>query len=180
MLDESLAGRYAEALFEIATKTGLVAQLDDELKRMSASWTGQPALSRALGAPNVPDQVKKDIVRKVFGVGYSPVLVNFLFVMVDHHRGELLPAAASVYHDLRLHAEGQVKAEVQTAVDVPAEVRGQVEAQVSKHTGRRAILEWTRNPEILGGVVVRIKDKLIDYSLQRQLLDIKERMLRSS
>jgi len=180
MLDEGVAGRYAEALFEIGGRQGTIPQLDDELKRMSAAWTTNPALSGALAAPNIPDQVKKDIVRKVFGVGYSPVLVNFLFVMVDHRRAEVFPAAASAFHELRLAAEGQIRAQVETAVDVPAELRAEVESRVSRHTGRRAILEWTRNPALLGGVVVRIKDKLIDYSLQRQLEDIKQRMLASS
>lgn len=180
MLDETVGARYAEALFEMASGMTQVAQVDEELKRMVDAYHREPALTRALAAPNVPDAVKKDIVRRVFGVGYSPLVVNFLYVMVDNRRGASLPAAAQAFHEMRLAHEGQVKAEVETAVEVAPDVRAQVEQQVSKHTGRQAILDWKTNPAILGGVVIRIKDHLIDYSLQRQLQDIKERMLRTS
>ncbi|MBM3463127.1 MAG: F0F1 ATP synthase subunit delta [Armatimonadetes bacterium] len=180
MRDESVATRYAEALFSLAQERNTVDAVQKELDQVGHALKSQPALSRALNLPNVPDPVKHDIVTRVFGHHLSPTMVNFLNVVVNHRRTEALEAVVDIYHGLAQAARGEVTAEVQTAVALPEDLHAEVEAQVSRITGRKAKLQWRTDPEILGGIVVRVKDKLIDYSLRRQLNDMKERLLRSS
>jgi F-type H+-transporting ATPase subunit delta len=180
MRDDSVSIRYAEALFALAQEQNKVEATQRELEQMGAALKAQPALGRALSLPNVPDAVKHDIVNRVFGHHLSPLMVKFLNVVVSHRRTEVLEAIVDRYEGLSQAARGEVTAVVETAVDMPADVHAEVAAQVSRVTGRKAILNWHTNPDILGGIVVRINDKLIDYSLRRQLNDMKERLLHTS
>ena len=73
---------------------------------------------------------------------------------------------------------GEVKVDVDTAVDLGAEVKTRVVEQVARHTGRVPSIQWHVDSELLGGIVVRIADNIIDYSVKSQLHELRERLLR--
>jgi F-type H+-transporting ATPase subunit delta len=178
MLVEAVAERYSEALFSLARDKGQVAEIGKELDALLGLLASQPALAHALAAPNVPDEVKKNIVMAVFAKKLSPLMVNFLVLLVERRRGEAIEAVVREYHALVREAENKVKVDVEVAVDLPANAKQTIQDTISKATGKTAILEWHTNPAILGGVVVRIKDTLIDYSLRTQLLEMRDRLVK--
>lgn len=179
MLDESVAGRYAQALFGLAHDLGQADEVGRELEQVQRMFGREPSLSRAMRSPNVPEAVKKAIVHETFGRQLSPLMVKFLMVLVERQREGVLDAISTRYHEMLQEGRGEVSARVETAVELSPEVQRAVEASLSAHTGRKAVLDWHTNPDILGGIVVRIKDHLIDYSLRKQLHDLRDRLLRT-
>jgi len=178
MLVDSAAERYATALFELAKEQGKVADIDAEMNKVALLSLGQRALSRALLAPDVASEVKASIVRKVFGASVSPLVVNFLQVLTAAGRFAALPDVARRFHGMMQDERGEVKVDVDTAVDLGAEVKTRVVEQVARHTGRVPSIQWHVDSELLGGIVVRIADNIIDYSVKSQLHELRERLLR--
>jgi len=176
---DAAADRYASALFELAQQLGNVAEVDGEIQRASVVALNERILVRALVAPDIPENVKHKIVQEVFGTRVSSMVLNFLRVLVDTQRFGSLPAIAREYHTLMQDAQGEVQVDVDTAIELQPDVRKQVEAEVKRHTGRAPVVRWHVVPDILGGVVVRIKDNIIDYSLKSQLHQLRERLLKA-
>jgi F-type H+-transporting ATPase subunit delta len=179
MQDDAVADRYAGALFALARDQGAIAQVGEELERVLHMFGENPMLSRALNAPDVPQAVKKSIVKRILADRVSPLLLNFLFVLVDNQRIDAFPSVVRRFRVLVQEAAGELTADVEVAADLPPDVKKQIEDVVSKQTGRKAIVRWHKNPDILGGVIIKFKDKLIDYSLRKQLNQMKERLVRA-
>lgn len=179
MSADGVAERYASALYDLARQIGHVDRIDRELQRAAAIAQNERILVRALVAPDIPENVKHKIVDEVYGSTVSPLLHNFLRVLVDQRRFDVLSAIAQSFQGIVQDASGQVPVEVETAVDIPSDVRKQVEAEVARHTGKSPVVHWQVTPEILGGVVVRIKDNIIDYSLKSQLHQLRDRLLQA-
>lgn len=179
MLVDAAAERYATAVFELAKEAQKVQEVDKELRAATAIASSEPALARALIAPDIPEQVKRNIVQKVFGTRVSTLTLQFIQVLVDAERFAALADVASRFHGLMQDSEGAVQVDVETAVELGQDVKKKVYEQVAKHTGRDPVVHWGVDPELLGGVVVRIKDNIIDYSLKSQLHELRERLLRA-
>lgn len=174
---ETAAERYASALFALAREQGTTAQIDAEVMKAAKVARDEPILVRALVGPDIPDSVKRSILKEVFGHIISPLALNFLHLLVDRQRFGALPEIARRFRELVQDAEGQIQVDVETAVELTAELQRAVEAQVRRHTGRSPVVRWHVQPEHLGGVVVRIKDNIIDYSLRSQLHQLRDRLL---
>lgn len=178
MLVEAVADRYAEALFQLATEQGQRAETERELTVACSMLASQPALGRALQSPEVPVEVKRSIVGQVFATGFSTLVANFIHLLVDRQRIGMLEAIASTFHRLHDQAENRIDVEVCVAVEMPREVHQAVQSRLTEATGHVVSVQWRVDPEILGGVVVRIRDHLIDYSLKAQLQELRERLVR--
>lgn len=178
MLAEAAAERYADALFQLATEQGKRAEVEEELTVAGALFQAKPELAHALEAPDVPLGVKHNIVGRVFAAGFSTLLSNFLHLLVDRQRIGLLAPIAEVFHRLRDEAENRVDVEVTVAMELPPDLQLAVKARLTEATGRTVELKWRVDPEIVGGIVVRLKDSLIDYSLRTQLQELRERLVR--
>lgn len=180
MSADIVAERYAGALFALAHEKGLLKDVGMELNRLLAIMREEPRLSHALVAPDVPSEVKKNIVRTLFAKRISPLLLNFLYLVVEWRRGEVLEGVVEHFHVLVHKVEGKVKVDATVAVDLSAELKKSVEKRVSQITGRTAVMDWHTDPEILGGIVISVNDTLIDYSLRTQLNEMKELLSRAS
>jgi F-type H+-transporting ATPase subunit delta len=178
-VESGVAERYASALFDLAKEQRQVEAIDKELVRASDVARAERALTRALVAPDIPHDIKRSIVEKVYGPLVSPLTLRFLHVLVEAQRFGELPQVASRYRTLMQDAEGQVQVEVETAIELDPTAKKQVFEEVARHTGRSPVVRWTVDPDLLGGVVVRIKDNIIDYSLKSQLHELRERLLRA-
>lgn len=179
MLVESAAERYATAIFELAKEEDMVSEVDVELRKAAVLAQGERALNRALLAPDIDDAVKASIVKKVFGGAVSPLTTRFLQVLTAAGRFSALGDVAKRFHGMLQDEKGQVQVDVDTAIDLGADEKSRVLDQVARHTGRVPVIHWNVDPELLGGIVVRIADNIIDYSIKSQLHELRERLLRA-
>lgn len=179
MLVESAAERYATALFELAREQGAVTEVDTEIRKAALLSQGERALSRALLAPDIASEVKANIVRKIFGPHVSPLTAKFLQVLTAAGRFSSLDEVAKRFHGMVQDDKGQVQVDVDTAIELAGDEKSRVLDQVARHTGRVPVIHWNVDPELLGGIVVRIADNIIDYSVKSQLHELRERLLRA-
>ena len=180
MLNQSLAIRYAQALFALAAKgQGYDAQLV-ELIRVKGILDSSPPLKKAVESPTIPGSTKKAILKQLLEKRTTATTLHFLFVLVDKNREVYVDSILEAYRDLLRNQRGEVAAALQTATALAPTVLAQVQTTLLKHTGKKVDLKTEVVPSLIGGMVIHIGDKVIDGSIRRQLLQIQERLSKVS
>lgn len=125
----------------------------------------------------IANEKKKEVLKNLFEGRFSPYFLAFLYLLVDLNRLNKAPAAV---HYARVRAERLLrkrKAEVITAVEVDRDFREKIEKLVKKISEETAVIEFKNDPEIIGGVILRVGDKLIDASIRGRLNRFKESLM---
>lgn len=169
----SAASTYAEALFEAAEPAGAVDAVRDDLDALRQVITPHGDVGRVLLNPEVDSEVKKNALGALEGTN-NPLTVNLLRVLVDRGRLEELGEIADAYTDRVNRASGQIVVEVTSAVPLTDDLREQVVARVTEQTGRAAKITETVDPEILGGLVLRIGGVVTDASVRGRLRGLRK------
>ena len=177
MLPTGVAHRYAHALVDVATSDGDPRRIAAELDGFAELLASSAELRTLLANPAVPREQKHTVVGKlVERLGYTRTLRNFLFVLVDNRRTELLPAVRLAFRSLLDEKLGIVAVEVRTAHELSEAEQGRLAEVLRQKTGRQVQIEFERDPELLGGAVTRIGSTIYDGSLREQLRRIQERL----
>lgn len=179
MIASQLALRYAEALFELASEKQVLATAEEELALVEETISAHSELATLLFHPQVPLAAKKETVARVFGPQVSEYIRNFLLLLVDRRRETALPAIIKEFRSLANKARNIAEAEVTTAMPLTQAEQTALAAKLGKVTGKTVILKTQVDKRILGGVVVKMGDKLIDGSVVRQLETLKTALLRT-
>lgn len=168
------ARRYAQAAFQIASEQGKLDAWGGDL-RLAAQVLGEPQLRALLEAPQVPRAAKHAAVRQALA-RLDHLVINLALLLVDHGRVGLMGGIAQEFQVLVQRARGVVTAEVITAIPLADKEEEGVAAKLAGLTGKRVQLRTAVNPAILGGLVVRIGDKLIDGSLASRLTALRQQL----
>jgi len=179
MIASQLALRYAEALYELAAEKQALASVEKDLAGLEENLAAYGDLANLLYHPQVPAEAKKDTVVKVFGPHVSDYVRNFLLVLIDKRREAALPAIIKEYRALANEARNIAEAEVTTAAPLAEEERAALTAKLSAATGKNIVLKTRVDAGIIGGVVVKLGDKLIDGSVVRQLAALRAALLKT-
>ena len=169
--------RYAEAVLAIARAEG---NLDGWAAAVQAlgSLTDRPAYVAALQGDGMTDDKLQAVVRRLLPT-VTQSQVNLFRLLRRKSRLALGPSIVSFFHELLDEERGVARALVTTAVDLDAERRTQLEQRLSAQTGRRVTVEARVDPAILGGVVVRIGDRLVDGSTRARLRNLRSQLERA-
>lgn len=176
MLLNAVAGRYAQALFDLAKKAGKLDEQLAELLKVQTTFRENGELARAVLSPTVPSVVKKSILRQVLERSLSETTLHFLYVLVDKNREIYLGLIIENYKELLREERGQVEIIVQSATELDAGLKKQVEERMLAYTGKKVDLKYEVEPTLLAGLVIRIGDRIIDGSVRHQLTQIHERL----
>ncbi|HVX42174.1 MAG TPA: F0F1 ATP synthase subunit delta [Gemmatimonadaceae bacterium] len=177
MREPTIARNYAETLLELARKSGDLGAWGEMIDQVAAAMESDRRLRMFLESPRVSAQQKNDIVRKAYEGQLPRTFVRFLQALVNHRRQMLIPAIAREYHDLVDQVEGRVHASVTVAREADANDRELVTTQLSRVLGKEVVPHFYVNPSIIGGVVVRVGDTVLDGSVRRRLASLRSRML---
>lgn len=169
----SAASTYAEALFEAAENAGAVDAVRADLTALSDVITPRNEVGRVLLNPDLDSTVKKGALTALGGTN-NALTVNLLQVLVDRGRLEELPEIADAFADRVNRASGQIVVEVTSAVPLTDELRSQVVARITEQTGRSAQITETVDPDILGGLVLRIGGVVTDASVRGRLRGLRK------
>lgn len=169
--DRVLAWRYARALFLAAAdkKEDVRVQQDLDAARR-ALLDAMPVLRH----PRVSGTDKKKKVNEVLGKKVAPVTLEFLELLIDKKRFDLLPMVAADLGKLIAEKNNVAKALVRTARPLPADAQSRLKDKLMNFAGKNIELEVKEDPELIGGVVVRIGDWVLDSSLRGQLRQLRE------
>jgi F-type H+-transporting ATPase subunit delta len=165
-----LARRYAKALFSLGQERGAAAALLAEVDALVEAAQATPQGARALFTPLYPRAERRALIRSLAErLGASPEVRAFGQLLVDENRSALLPGIRDALRELVEQSAGRVHARVQTARELSAEQRERLKRALERRLGGDVELHVELNPELIGGVVVRVGDLLLDGSLRTQL-----------
>ncbi len=169
--DRVLAGRYALALFQAASAKGEEQKVQAELGSAHKLLLDSMAVLRH---PRVPAASKKKLLADALHGKVGATTLKFLDLLVDKKRFELMVMIAAVYGKLAAEKRGAAKAVVRTAAPLSADAQKQLAAKLKTFTGKDIELDVKEDPELIGGVSVKIGDWVLDSSLRGQLRRLKE------
>ncbi|MEX0783672.1 MAG: ATP synthase F1 subunit delta [Dehalococcoidia bacterium] len=173
MADPQAGKRYAQAAFDIATRDGTVAQWRSDLEDI-AQVLAESAAAPVLMDSKVPLDRRLAIVDRILDV--QPLARNFARLLVQKGRAPAARDVATAFARMADEAEGVANAEVVSAVDLtPDQVRA-MEEKLSQSMGKRVHVTATTDPAIIGGIVVKIGDRLIDGSVRSRLRQLKREL----
>ncbi len=168
------AKRYARAAFELARDSGEIERWAQDLARANQVLQTQDFLAY-LEFPKLTAAQRVDMVRAAM-TGLHPLVVNLLCLLASRGRIALVPDLLEEYQALTDAQYGRVRAAVTTAVPLEPDQEQRVKAQLEGMTGKQVIITATIDPEIMGGVMARVGDRIIDGSLRGRLVALKRHL----
>ena len=179
MTNKSAAIRYARALFEVAVKEKAdLSALGQQLEAFSALFTAHPTLGKVLLNPAVPTPRKRAAVEQLAkGASLPSVLAKLLVLLAERDRLVLLPDLTIAYRDRLLDHQKVVRAEVATSAPLAAGRVKAIEKSLAQVTGRSVALVTRVDPDMIGGLVVRVGGTVYDASITRQLARMRTRLV---
>ena len=177
MTSRAAGTRYARALFDVALKEGgHRAGRAAISRRLPALVAGNELLGRVLSNPAIPAARKRAVVEQLLAKAgsVSPVVVKLLGLLAERDRLALLPEIAAAYQNRLMEHAKVVRAEVVTAVPLPADRVAALQRGLAGATGREVQLETRVDPSIIGGAITRIGSTVYDGSVTRQLEKMKD------
>jgi len=177
MREPTIARNYAETLLELAQRAGDLRGWGEMLDQISDAMESDRRLRTFLESPRVSAQRKNEILQKAYGAQLPRNFLRFLQALVNHRRQMLIPVIAHAYHDLVDQVEGRVHASVTVARAADDADRAMVTQQLSRMLGKDVVPHFVVNESILGGVVVRVGDTVLDGSMRRRLATLRTKML---
>lgn len=170
------ARRYAEAAFEVAMRDGTLEAWRSELDLATSIVSDERALD-VLANPAIPTEKRAAVVEDLLGRHISRPVLNLIQLMLRRGRIESLPRVAAEFRRLDDDRQGITHATAISAVPLePDEIRA-LTARLEQSTGGRIALDVEVDPSLLGGIVVRVGDRMIDGSVRGRLERLRNRLI---
>jgi len=169
-IQASLGGRYALALFDLARETNTIEAVETSLTRVRDALAGSDDLRRLTSSPAIG---RTDAVKAIAAVGeelqLDPTTRNFLGVLAEKRRLGQLPQIVRAFRGLAGRHRGETSAEVTSAHPLTETQVHELKHQLRTRVGREVSVDLQVDPDLLGGLVVRIGSQMIDSSIRTRL-----------
>ncbi len=176
---EEISEVYARSLFEVAKEGGQLDEVREQLGQFADALEGDRGLQQFLFSPYFSTEEKEDGLRRVVQ-GATPTIVNFLELLVEKHR---MPVVFRIRRDLDRLWEDEnrvLPVQITSATDLDeATVRG-IGDRIGEQTGRRVELTARVDPDILGGIVLRVGNQILDASIRNRLESLRRQVARGA
>ncbi len=169
--------RYAQAVFEIAAESGEFDAWQEDL-RILASAVEQEEFTAMLDAPQIPAPNKIASIEEALGDSVGPLAVNLMSLLATDGLVSLLPGIVDEYAKLMDEHNGIERAEVVSAVPLDDKQKAQVADILQQVVGRDVRVASYVDPQILGGMVARLGDRVIDGSVRTKLADMRRDLVK--
>lgn len=177
MSASAVARNYAAALFELAGRDGSESHIGELIDEIGGLYESDVSFERFLNAPSVSIAEKKDVMRQAIGSRAPESFVRFLLVVLDRRRHRALPGIAVAYRTLLDERAGRVRASITLPFEGGDEVRARIVEALERRYEKEIVPEFHTDARILGGMVVRVGDELLDASLRRQAEELRRELV---
>jgi F-type H+-transporting ATPase subunit delta len=179
MTPRAAATRYARALFDVALKEGDIDQVGRDIGGFADLVASNDGLARALSNPAIPVQKKRAVVNDLVAraATLSPIVAKLLALLAERDRLALLPEIVRAYETRLMDHAQVVRAELITAVVLPADRLQALQQGLAHATGRQVRMESRVDPSILGGAIARVGGTVYDGSVTTQLEKLKQQLI---
>lgn len=148
-----------------------------QLNAFGAACAQSAQLRTFLASPAVTVEAKRTVIEKITGrLGASKIVRNFLFVIADHRRTQLIPEILTAFQEVIRQRQGIAEAEISSAVELSATQKKELAATLARLTNKKIETKYSLDPALLGGAVVRIGDTIYDGSLRSRLNEMRSRL----
>ena len=176
----AIANRYARALADVVLdpKSAVApARALDELRVVRTMLGEAPELKNVLLSPAIPVARKRAVITRLGDeAGFSKIIRNLLFVVINHRRVAALPAIADAFEVALDERLGRVRAYVESAAPLSAAEQEALQAQLARRTGKQVRCEFQVKPDLIGGVTARIGSTIYDGSVRGHLDALRQRL----
>lgn len=175
MGEEQVATVYARALFGAAVEAGVVQPVRRELDDFADALAASAQLRDVLLDPQVDTAAKRRVVAEL-SRGGQRLVANTLLLLLDRGRFAVVDELRRAYDGLAAVEADLVDVQVTSAVELTADARKKIAARVAEATGRKVELIERVDPDILGGLVLRVGDVIVDGSVQARIRQLRRRL----
>ncbi|MBU0673238.1 MAG: F0F1 ATP synthase subunit delta [Proteobacteria bacterium] len=175
MKNTVLAKRYAKALFAVGKEENALEEYSRSLTELAGLSVEIPELLDGLTNPQYPQDVREKVMVYLVGVIQAPqLMVNFLNLLVLKRRANVLSDIAEVFQQMVDAENNRCQGIVVSATELGAELNEKIKATLEKLTGKQVIMQNQVDPSIIGGIVAKVGDLVLDGSIKTQLTGLKE------
>lgn len=176
MSDNKVALRYAKSLFDVAISNGNLEEVYLDIINFEATCNEHKELAPTLKSPIVSSRQKSNLLLKVFA-SYEKEILNFFDLVATKNRAGVLPQIAARFVTLFNEHKGILEVNVSSAQALTEKERKHIVAYLEKETGANDIkIAETVDPTIIGGLIIKYGDSLIDSSISSQINNIKKEL----
>lgn len=165
---------YARALLEVAQAEGQVDRLENELFKVARTFEGNDALRSTLTDQTLPVERRAGVVEELLGKRAHPLTTAMVSFIVAAGRAHDLPAIADAFVGDAAELRSEAVAEVRTAYPLDQDQIDRLAAALGKATNKKVTVKVIIDPSVLGGIVARVGDTVIDGSVRSRLDQLRE------
>jgi F-type H+-transporting ATPase subunit delta len=170
---EELAQVYARSLFDAAKEHGKLDELREQLSQFVDALEGNRGLRVFFFSPYFSTKEKQDALQRLL-VDADPQLVNFLELLIENHRMPVIFRIRRTFEHLWEQENRLLPVEITSAIALDDVTTGSVAQRIGESTGRRVMLTTRVDPSILGGIVVRVGNSILDASIRNRLEQLRK------
>ncbi len=177
MREPTIARNYAEALFELGERTGETERFADLIEGVGGAIEADDTIRVVLESPRVTKKAKQELLARALAAVAPESFIRFLAAVIKRGRQGIIGAIARQYLSLVDVKFGRVHANVAVARETDLALQQEIGNRLSAVLGQEVIPHLRHDPDILGGVIVRVGDRVMDGSLRRRLKLLRKAML---
>jgi F-type H+-transporting ATPase subunit delta len=170
-----LAKRYAKAIFTVGQEKEKYEEYDEALQGLANLYSTHPDVVDALTNPLYPMDVKENVMKGIVSsMKVDTIMGNFLNLLVQKQRAEILPEIAASYKTMVDEAKNISHGNVISAIELSDELKENVQSILEKLTGKKVELTTSVDQSIIGGIIAQVGDLVLDGSIKTQLAGLKD------
>jgi F-type H+-transporting ATPase subunit delta len=173
-IEASVAGRYASALFELATELNKTREVESDLVKFQGLYDSSEDLSRMVRSPVISADEQANAVSEILSAAQAdPVSINFFKLLAKNRRLFAAPDMIKAFRAIAARSRGEVTAEVSSAIALNDQQVAELKQTLKEKVGKDVTLSQRVDPSLLGGLVVKLGSRMIDSSLKTKLTNMK-------
>ncbi len=175
--DATTINTYALSLLKVAERFKKTQLITQQVNLLLEILQKNPRFVTFLEVPHIDLVEKKQVAHRLLSTYFDQLLLNLVYILIDHRRASTLPEILELFLELEEKNRGFYPAEIYTAVPLDEQQKQLLTQSLQEYTGHNLKISFKVDPRIIGGVIFRLEDTLIDASLKGQLEKIRSQLL---
>ncbi len=181
MFEQKVSYRYAKALLDLATQRGEAEKFYNEIQSVALTLNMSRELRSLIVSPVFQISKKKSVFREIFKEEHiSSDLLDFLFLLIDKRRGDLIASIANQYKIQYNELNNRLMVDVVSAVPLDDRQKKEITERMTQWTKKTILPEFKLDPKLKGGIFLKLDDWVYDFSVKKQLENIHDMLATGS
>ena len=169
---------YAISIFDIAKEHQEIKLVEENLNALVNAINTNPDFIKLLDLKSISNDEKKNVIKSILNLEKENYFLYFLYVLIDNDRILELASITKAYHDLALEYSKEMVVDVYSKYNLTAQQINNLTSKLEKDFNKKIIMNLEIDQTIIGGIIVKTKDKIYDYTIDGQLENLKEKIMK--